>query len=175
MVYTHFSTSFKPTSQTFCSSLPRLLRPARTGAASALLNPGRGRGLDKHAAGFYSPAAAAMACDVHRQFEPAPDAQLVEGAAQVILYHLLGRACQVADLAVGQPLPDQGGDLDFFAGEAIARSHDFNPTFSNAAVASLTRLRPSRIPARRNNVRKCCFTVRGLIRNWPAISLLLQP
>ena len=43
------------------------------------------------------------------------------------------------------------------------------------AVASLTRLRPSRIPARRNKVRKCCFTVRGLIRSCSAISLLLHP
>src|SRR5882672_5733985 len=43
------------------------------------------------------------------------------------------------------------------------------------AVASFTRLRPSRMPARRNMVRRCCFTVRGLIFSWLAISLLLQP
>jgi hypothetical protein len=43
------------------------------------------------------------------------------------------------------------------------------------AVASLTRFRPSRIPARKNRVRKCCFTVRELIRSCSAISLLLHP
>ena len=42
------------------------------------------------------------------------------------------------------------------------------------AVASFTRLRPSRIPARKNNVRKCCFTVRGLMRSCAAISLVLK-
>ena len=45
----------------------------------------------------------------------------------------------------------------------------------NMAIANFTRLRPSRIPARKNRVRRCCFTVRGLILSWPAISLLLQP
>src|SRR4051812_40874765 len=45
----------------------------------------------------------------------------------------------------------------------------------NMAVASLTRFRPSLIPARRNNVRRCCFTVRGLMASWLAISLLLHP
>src|SRR5207247_11405010 len=41
--------------------------------------------------------------------------------------------------------------------------------------ASFTRLRPSRIPARRKSVRRCCFTVRGLMFSWAAISLLLHP
>src|SRR5262249_53221970 len=31
------------------------------------------------------------------------------------------------------------------------------------------------IPARRNSVRRCCFTVRGLMLRLPAISLLLHP
>lgn len=43
------------------------------------------------------------------------------------------------------------------------------------AVARMTRLRPCLIPARRNNVRRCCLTVRGLIFNSMAMSLLLQP
>ncbi len=62
-----------------------------------------------------------------------------------------------------------------FLWDHITRHHNFNSAFSNAAVASRTRLHPSPIPARRNSVRKCCFTVRGLILTWPAISLLLQP
>src|SRR5277367_4552201 len=45
----------------------------------------------------------------------------------------------------------------------------------NMAVASFTRFRPSLIPARRNSVRRCCLTVRGLMFKWLAISLLLHP
>src|ERR1035437_8662954 len=45
----------------------------------------------------------------------------------------------------------------------------------NMAVASFTRLRPSLMPARRNSVRRCCLTVRGLMLRWLAISLLLHP
>jgi len=32
-----------------------------------------------------------------------------------------------------------------------------------------------RIPARKNSVRRCCLTVRGLMLSWPAIFLLLGP
>jgi len=46
--------------------------------------------------------------------------------------------------------------------------------FDYMAVANFTRLRPSVIPARRNNVRRCCFTVRGLMLRCPPISLLLH-
>src|SRR5208283_3459829 len=45
----------------------------------------------------------------------------------------------------------------------------------NMAVASFTRFRPSLMPARKNSVRRCCFTVRGLMFKWLAISLLLHP
>lgn len=38
----------------------------------------------------------------------------------------------------------------------------------NMAMASFTRLRPSRMPARKNSVRRCGLTVRGLILSWPA-------
>ena len=41
--------------------------------------------------------------------------------------------------------------------------HDSICSLMNMAVASLTRLRPSLIPARKNNVRRCCLTVRGLM------------
>src|ERR1700691_2292195 len=116
-----------------------------------------------------------MTSYIHGQLEPAPNPKLVKGAAQMILDDLLRRAHQLADLAIGKPLPDQIRHLNFLWGQALARHHDFASVLSNAAVASRTRLRPSRIPARRNSVRRCCFTVRGLMWSWPAISLLLQP
>jgi hypothetical protein len=81
----------------------------------------------------------------------------------MILDHLLAGADDPADLAVRKPFPDQDGDLNLFGGEALAGSHDCAPSLLNIAIASFTRFRPSRIPARRNNVRKCCFTVRGLM------------
>src|SRR6202042_419731 len=97
------------------------------------------------------------------------DAQLVEGAAQVVLDDLLGRADDPADFAIGQALPDQDGDLNLFVGKALPGHHDCAPSRLYIAMASFTRLRPSRMPARRNSVRKCCLTVRGLIFNWPEI------
>lgn len=39
-------------------------------------------------------------------------------------------------------------------------------------MARFTRLRPSRIPARKNSVRRCCFTVRGRMLSCPAISIV---
>jgi hypothetical protein len=93
----------------------------------------------------------------------------------ILLDHLLAGADDPADLAVRKPFSDQDGNLNLFGGKALAGSHDCASSLLNIAIASFTRFRPSRIPARRNNVRKCCFTVRGLRLNWPAISLLLQP
>src|ERR1700678_1670841 len=136
------------------------------------------RGTGQHedrVLGFFQPVLAPVAGHVHGQLEAAPDAQFVEGAAQVILDDLLGGAHQFADLTIGETFPNQGGYLNFLGGQALARGHDFASAFSKAAVASRTRLRPSRIPARRKSVRRCCLTVRGLMLNWPAISLLLQP
>src|SRR6266567_5565419 len=121
------------------------------------------------------PFLSAVTGDIHGQFEAAPDADFVKCAAQMILDHLFAGANNLADFAVGQTFPDQDRDLNFFRGKALARCHDCAPSFVNTAMASFTRLRPSRIPARKNNVRKCCFTVRGLILSCPAISLLLQP
>src|SRR5579862_578629 len=116
-----------------------------------------------------------MAGDIHCQFQSAPDPQFIEGVAQVIFDYLLAGTHQVADLAVGKAFPDPGRHLNFFRGKPLARGHELSSCLSKAAVARRTRLRPSRIPARRNRVRRCCLTVRGLILNWPAISLLLQP
>jgi hypothetical protein len=57
-----------------------------------------------------------VACDIHGEFEAAPDAQFVEGAAQVILDDLLRGAHEVANLTIGKALPHQGGHLNFFLG-----------------------------------------------------------
>src|SRR5580698_7959188 len=124
---------------------------------------------------FRRPVFAAMTGHIHCQFQAAPDAKLVEGIPQMILDDLLAGPHDFADFAIGHPLPDKNCDLDFFWSEALARHHDCSPSRANMAIASFTRLRPSRIPARRKRVRRCCFTVRGLILSCPAISLLLQP
>src|SRR5579863_402362 len=88
---------------------------------------------------------------------------------------LLTGAKQPADFAVGHAFPDQDRNLNFFRRKVLLRGHELASSLANTAMASFTRLRPSRMPVRRNSVRRCCFTVRGLIFNWPAISLLLQP
>src|ERR1700686_2916787 len=96
-------------------------------------------------------------------------------ATQVFLEPLFPGGDDFTDLAVGQPLPYEDRDLNFFRGEALAGGHDCASSLAKIAIANFTRLRPSRIPARKNRVRKCCLTVRGLMLSWPAISLLLQP
>src|SRR5258708_8037587 len=92
------------------------------------------------------PVLAPVTGHVHGKFEPAPDAQLVEGAAQMVLDDLLGGAHELANFAVGKTLPHQGGNLNFFWGQALARHHDFISACSKAAVPRRTPLRPSRIP-----------------------------
>src|ERR1700681_3093369 len=121
------------------------------------------------------PILSAVAGHVHGQFQSAPDAKFVERAAQMVLDHLFAGADDLANFAIGQALPDQNRDLNFLWGEALARCHECAFSLVNIAMANFTRLRPSRIPARKKSVRRCCFTVRGLILSWPAISLLLQP
>src|SRR5580700_7158809 len=118
-------------------------------------------------ASLREPVLAPVAGHVHGQLQPAPDPQFVEDAAQVILDDLLAGTHDFSDLAVRQTLPDQSRDLDFLAGEALARGHDWASSLLYIAMASLTRFRPSRMPARRNNVRRCCLTVRGLMLSWP--------
>src|SRR5271165_571344 len=93
----------------------------------------------------------------------------------MVLDNLFSGADNLADFAVGQAFPDQDRNPNFFRGKVLAGCHNCASSLVNMAMASFTRLRPSRIPARRNSVRRCCFTVRGLILSWPAISLLLQP
>src|SRR5216684_4207252 len=72
-------------------------------------------------------------------------------------------------------MPDQSRHLNFLWRETLSRHHEFAPSLENMAMASFTRLRPSRIPARKNSVRRCCLTVRGLMLSCPAMSLLLHP
>src|SRR5437868_9124709 len=109
------------------------------------------------------PVFATMAGHIHREFQPAPHADFVECITQMVLNHLFRRAHNAADLAIGESLPYQDGDLNFLGCKAFAGGHDCASSRLNMAIASFTRFLPSRIPARRNKVRKCCLTVRGLI------------
>src|SRR4029077_13609309 len=103
-----------------------------------------------------------MGGHVHGKLEAAPDTQFVEYAPEMVLNHLFAGTDDPPDFAIGHAFPYENGDLDFLRGEAFAWGHDGSSCFLKRAVASLTRLRPSRMPARRNSVRRCCFTVRGL-------------
>src|SRR5258708_35282498 len=110
--------------------------------------PPRARGTASHwedrPVRLLKPVLAPVTGHVHGKSEPAPDAQFVEGAAQMVLEDLLGGTHEPANLAVGKTLPHQGGNLNFFWGQTFARHHDFPSACSKAAVASRTRLRPSR-------------------------------
>jgi len=75
--------------------------------------------------------------------------------------HLLGATDDASNFAVGQTLPNQDGNLNLFRSQALASSHDWASSLLNMAMASFTRFRPSRMPAHRNHVLKCCLTVRG--------------
>jgi hypothetical protein len=90
-----------------------------------------------------------VAGHIHGQFQTAPDTNLVERAAQMVLDHLFAGADDLADLAVGQTFLDQNRDLNFFGGKALAWGHDWASSLVKIAMASFTRLRPSRIPAPR--------------------------
>src|SRR5215469_8882608 len=65
---------------------------------------------------LFHPMRTAVRGDVEGQFKAAPDADFVEGGAQVVLHNLFGGANDGSDFAVGHTLPDHGGDLDLFAG-----------------------------------------------------------
>src|SRR6266702_771185 len=134
-------------------------------------------GLSKR--GIYArsvrPVLSSMASYVPGEFQPDPDPELVECAAQVVLDDLLRGTDDPADFTIRESLPYQDRDLGLLRSETFAGSHDCASSLLNMAMANFTRLRPSRIPARRNSVRRCFLTVRGLIFSCPAISLLLQP
>ena len=104
--------------------------------------------------GLRRPILSAAARNVHSQFQPTPNPNFVECATQVILDDLLAGSDNLADFAISEALPNQNCDLDLLRGEAFAWGHDCAPSLVNMAMASFTRLRPSRIPARKNRVRK---------------------
>src|SRR5208283_129472 len=121
------------------------------------------------------PVRAAVAGHVECQFQPGPDSQFVEGCSQIVLYHLLAGMEHGSNVLVGQTLPHQGRYLNLFCAQSVTGLHGCTCSLINMAVASFTRFRPSLMPARKNSVRRCCFTVRGLMFKWLAISLLLHP
>src|SRR5579863_1908903 len=87
-----------------------------TGASTKFLATSgvpRGKTRPSH---IFQPALPAVAGYVHRQLKAAPNPKLVESAAQMILDHLLGRAHELANLAIGQTLPHEGSHLKFFRG-----------------------------------------------------------
>jgi hypothetical protein len=57
-----------------------------------------------------------MAGNVHGQFQATPDTELVKNVSQMILDDLFAGAHDPTDLAVGQPFPDQDGNLNLFGG-----------------------------------------------------------
>jgi hypothetical protein len=52
---------------------------------------------------------------VQGEFQTGPDAQLVEGRAEMILDYLFAGPNYADDIVVCETLPNQGGDLYFFA------------------------------------------------------------
>lgn len=64
-----------------------------------------------------------MTGHVKCELQPAPHAEFVEGAAQVVLDDLLRGAYVVGDFTIGQALPDQGRHLRFLASELITGLH----------------------------------------------------
>jgi hypothetical protein len=93
----------------------------------------------------------------------------------VIFIYWLCRADDFANFTVRKPFQTKSA---IWIGFAVSRSRgllESLPGSRKPRLPSFTRLRLSLIPARGKNLRKCCFTVPGLMLNWPAISLLLQP
>jgi hypothetical protein len=98
---------------------------------SGALNFGRLRGR--------RPVSSPVTGHLHRQFQPAPNANFVEGAAEVVFSHRFGGADDLSDFAVGQTLPQQNGDLNFFWSTALAGYPDCIPCLSRMAMASFCR------------------------------------
>jgi len=59
---------------------------------------------------------AAVRGNIERQFQAAPDAELIKRIAQVVLDYLLGGADDIGDFAIGLAFPDQHRDLNFLGG-----------------------------------------------------------
>jgi len=86
--------------------LPNFLIPSIASVGSDRLVQGHARVLDRR-----RPGLSAVTGHVHGQFQAAPNAQFVEGAAQVVFDDLLAGADDAADLAVGQAVAGQPADL----------------------------------------------------------------
>jgi hypothetical protein len=79
----------------------------------------------------------------------------VERATLIVPDHWFRGANDLCDRAIGQILPQQNRDLNSFT---VRRSHGVvtaPPLWLKIAMANLTPMRPSRIPARKNSVRRC--------------------
>ena len=90
-------------------------------------------------------------------------------SSQVIFDYWLCRADDFANFTVRKPSRTKSA---IWIGFAVSRSRgilESLPGSRKPRLPSFTRLRPSLIPASGKNLRKCCFTVRGLMLNWPAI------
>jgi hypothetical protein len=85
------------------SATRKILQPVRR---ISLLTRGSARLNGYRTFKIFPPMLATVAGHVHGQLEAAPDSQLVEGAAQVILDDLLRSAQELANFAVGEALPN---------------------------------------------------------------------
>src|SRR2546426_12536265 len=136
--------------------------------------------MDCHGAACELSALAQVAIDCRhgwppRQLQTAPHTQVSK-----VLRKWFLTTCSVVPMIfpisrLVRPCHTRVANLNLLGGEALTWRHDACSSLAKTAIASFTRLRPSRIPARKKSVRRCCFTVRGLMFSWAAISLLLQP
>lgn len=85
-------------------------------------SPLRLPGSTAGALGFDRPVLTAVAGYIPGQFQTAPDIQRVERRAQVILDDLLAGADDLSDFAMGQPLPDEDRNLNFFRAKTFHRA-----------------------------------------------------
>lgn len=67
--------------------------------------------------------------NIEGEFQPGPNAQLVERAAQIIFDDLFGGTHALSNFAVGESFPNQLRNLYFPAGQSIPGRHDFICSF----------------------------------------------
>ena len=102
--YLTFTASVEGGVQTFCSNLSGSeLAPCNNLQARHFSPSARGSAnhWEHRPLRLIQPALAPVTGHVHGQFEPAPDTQFVESAAQMVLDDLLRGAYELANLAVG--------------------------------------------------------------------------
>src|SRR5882724_637939 len=103
------SATFRAQRMQPCSCHPELGLPQGDGPANRF--GGKWRQSE-----FQMPTGSPMAGYVKGEFEARPYTQFVEGGAQVVLHYLFAGAEHAGDVAVGETLPNQGRDLNFFRG-----------------------------------------------------------